>query len=87
MAKVEVDEVLGFCQGPESAVRILRKNAAAIAPRDRCQRPGEHTVCDEASKITADNAVPCRTLSLVERLLNVLRNILPSVSVSRRIAF
>lgn len=82
VAEVEVYEVLGFCQRPELALRLLRNNAAAVSPRDRCQGPGEHTVGDEASKIAADNAVPCRTLTLVERLLDVLRNILPSVIVS-----
>lgn len=82
VAEVEVYEVLGFCQRPELALRLLRKNVAPISPRDRCQGPGKHTVGDEASKIAADNTVPCRTLPLVERLLNVLRNILPSVTVS-----
>lgn len=34
---------------------------------------------DEATKVTADNAVPCGTLALIERPLDVLCNILEGV--------
>lgn len=86
MAKVEIDEVLRFYQTPGLVFGFLHQNAAAISQRDRCQGLGNRTVGDEASKIAADNAVPCRPLPLIECFLDVLRNILSSFSISKRIA-
>lgn len=76
MAKVEIDKVLRFCQSPELVFWVLGKNAAALSLRDHCQGLSNRTVGDKASKIAADNAVPCRTLPLVECFLDMLGNIL-----------
>lgn len=42
-----------------------------------------HTMSDEAAKVTTDNAVPCRSLPIVECLLDMLGNVLQSYPVNR----
>jgi len=44
-------------------------------------KEGSHTVGDEAAKVPADDAVPGRSLALVERPLDVLCDILLPVSI------
>ena len=39
---------------------------------------------NEAAKVPADDAVPCRALAIVKRLLDVLRNVLLDVELEHR---
>lgn len=80
VAQVEVDEVLSLCcLVPISAFCPLFCNTT---DRVRGWKGGiPHTMSHEASKVPADDAVPCRTFSLVERSLDVLSNVLQTRSV------
>ena len=56
VAKVEVDEVLGLC----TVVSMFTAESA------HCQSKVSLTVCDEAAKVPADNAMPCCALPLIK---------------------
>jgi hypothetical protein len=56
VAKVEVDEVLGLC------MIVSMITARSVHHSSKVSL----TVCDEAAKVPADNAMPCCALPLVE---------------------
>lgn len=73
MAEIEVYEVLCLCQ---------KKTSVTLSfPERKCGK-GFRTVGDEASEVAANDAVPCGSLALVKRLLDVLSDILPPQHVS-----
>jgi hypothetical protein len=56
VTQVEIDEVFGLCKVVSAILAESAHRYLEIAP----------TVCDEAAKVSADNAMPCCALPLIE---------------------